>query len=504
MSRKLALLIALTLLTGILGVAVQAHEVEATATIYVRADGSVEPDTAPISTLDNVTYTFTDNINESIVVERDNIVVDGNGCSQSGPGRYALNVTGLHNVTIRNINIDYTWPSLDYFTYGIYVKNSNNITLINIHIERAGNGIVLHSSNNSRIENMTIPDRFWGGASTGILLQFCNNITISHSQITRCMENIVVISSHNNVFIGNDVTLAHVCNLLLEESGNNIIADNILSSSTSGYSSGLYIFEGGNNIIRGNTISDNALRGVSIVASSNNTLYNNLIGESWFGIRMESWGISVNETWFVLRPSNNTIYNNNFIDNEKQVYVGVRCANSWDNGIEGNYWGNYTGVDLNHDGIGDSWYQINENNTDHYPLMAPYIPPAQMRVLYYELLEEINELLLHYNLLNQTYQELLGNTTNLQGQIDSLNHTFQMSIDGLQERVDLLNSTLQTSVTELQELWDSMNSTLTSEQEAIINELNTVRNLMYVLIAITVILIATTVYFAIRKPKIET
>ena len=372
MSRKLALLMTLTLLIGILGVTVQVQKVEATATIHIRANGSVEPDTAPISTVDNVTYTFTDNINESIVVERDNIVVDGNGCSQSGSDTYAMNVTGLHNVTIRNINIDYTWPSLDYFTYGIYVKNSNNITLINIHIERAGSGIVLHSSNNSRIENMTIPHRFWGGASTGILLQFCNNITISLSQITRCFRNIVVISSHNNVFIGNNVTLAHACNLLLEESGNNIIADNILSSSTCGYSSGLYIFEGGNNIIRGNTISDNALRGVSIVASSNNTLYNNLIGKSWFGIKMESWGISVNETWFVLRPRNNTIYHNNFIDNKKQVYVGVRCANSWDNGIEGNYWSNYTGVDLNHDGIGDSWHQINENNTDHYPLMGMF------------------------------------------------------------------------------------------------------------------------------------
>jgi hypothetical protein len=120
--------------------------------------------------------------------------------------------------------------------------------------------------------------------------------------------------------------------------------------------------------------------------------------------------------------------------------------------------------------------------------MAPYIPPAQMRVLYYDLMEELNELQFDYNLLNHTIQELLGNTADLQWQIDSLNSTcnnLQDSIDNLQGQVDSLNSTLK------------------SGQEAIINELSTIRNLMYLFIATTVILIATTVYFAKRKPKQE-
>jgi hypothetical protein len=32
-------------------------------TIYIRADGSIDPPTIPISTVDNVTYTLTGNIN---------------------------------------------------------------------------------------------------------------------------------------------------------------------------------------------------------------------------------------------------------------------------------------------------------------------------------------------------------------------------------------------------------------------------------------------------------
>ena len=50
-------------------------------------------------------------------------------------------------------------------------------------------------------------------------------------------------------------------------------------------------------------------------------------------------------------------------------------ANSWDNDIEGNYWSNYTGEDLNpHDGIGDTPHVIDATNQDNYPLMNPYIP----------------------------------------------------------------------------------------------------------------------------------
>ena len=54
------------LLVGTLVMSFNVKPAEAIGTIYIRADGSIDPVTAPISSSDNVTYIFTENIYDTI------------------------------------------------------------------------------------------------------------------------------------------------------------------------------------------------------------------------------------------------------------------------------------------------------------------------------------------------------------------------------------------------------------------------------------------------------
>jgi len=119
--------------------------VKADSTIYIRADGSVEG-TDKIQRDGNV-YTFTDDIFDPIVVDRNNIVIDGAGyiLQGNGSGMGILGITGVSldyrsNVTIKNIQIK-------NFYSGIWLRDSSNNIISGNNITNSEySGIYLHDS----------------------------------------------------------------------------------------------------------------------------------------------------------------------------------------------------------------------------------------------------------------------------------------------------------------------------------------------------------------------
>jgi len=100
------------LFTGLLMLTFDIRTVKATwtgGTIYIRFDGRIDPPDAPITTHDKVTYKLTDYIQSSshgIVIERDNIILDGDGFGVQGNETYeskGIVISGRTNITIKNL-----------------------------------------------------------------------------------------------------------------------------------------------------------------------------------------------------------------------------------------------------------------------------------------------------------------------------------------------------------------------------------------------------------------
>jgi parallel beta-helix repeat protein len=144
-------------------------------TIYIRANGLVEG-TNKIITSDNVTYTFIDNVvNQSIVVERDNIAIDGWGYMLQGTGSGAgISLFGRTNVTVLNTLITAFLFGIDLEAY------SSENSLVGNVISNCSYGIDLGGPSTSvnRISNNQIFWNQWGiqlGSMLGTSNVFRNN-----------------------------------------------------------------------------------------------------------------------------------------------------------------------------------------------------------------------------------------------------------------------------------------------------------------------------------------
>ena len=279
--------------------------VVAQGTIYIRANGSVDPPTANITSVDNVTYTFTDNIIDSIVVQKDNIVVDGARYTLQGPGSGSgIDLSERSNVTIKNTEIK-------AFGCGIYLWKSSNNTISGNNITDNSDGILLDGySNNNTISGNNIREN-----SDGILLDdSSNNNSVYGNNITSSEWNGIWLadSANNNTISGNDIINSKYGIVLVGFSNNNSVSGNSIANN--GY--GIWLEYSSNNTIYVNNITNNN-NGIYLYYSSNNVLRNNnLTGNDY------SFGVSGQELSHFVHDvdSSNTV-------NGKPIYYWVNRQN---------------------------------------------------------------------------------------------------------------------------------------------------------------------------------
>lgn len=297
------------------------------AAIYIRANGSIDPSTAPISKVKKDQYVFTADIYLPIVIERDNIILDGNGHVLQGMNVYGskgIDLTDRSGVTVKNITIK-------GFDYGVYlVSASNNVLLQNNLTDNYCGVWLAYSSRNLIISNTMTNNDFCG-------------IWLKNSLSNKIYKN--TLTSHYNYTI----YLGYSNNTIIDK---NTLANNHLS---------IFLYSSVNNSISGNNITQN-YQGIHLSSSSQNLLTKNTFSNNNIGLGLSD-------------SSNNTIHHNNFIENDMQVTLS-NSENIWDDGKEGNYWSNYKDMypqaeESDGSGIWNTAYSIDENNIDRFPRTKP-------------------------------------------------------------------------------------------------------------------------------------
>jgi len=249
------------------------------------------------------------------------------------------------------------------------IVNSFNISIMNLDLEKNGEGVLLAFSSGCSIIKTTTSNNRLGFYLFG------------------SQENVV----SGNVLTGNGV------GVYLDLSESNTLSLNDIGYSGSAYpGSGVELHWSSDNTIENNHVTNVSSTGIGVWGNpgQDNEIIGNKVLDCGLGLVIGNLAtrdlvtdnsiMNCNEGIDIESCSYNAFYHNSFINNTVQFYSEHSSENNtWNNGYPsgGNYWSDYTGTDMysgpyqnvtGSDGIGDTPYVIDSNNIDHYPLMQPW------------------------------------------------------------------------------------------------------------------------------------
>ncbi|NNL62148.1 MAG: nitrous oxide reductase family maturation protein NosD [Flavobacteriaceae bacterium] len=269
------------------------------------------------------------------------------------------NVT-LDGLYVVNVGISYTE---DYAA--IRVKKSKNFLIQNLVLENLFFGIYLEKSNFGKIyHNKIIGDAVEEfNSGNGIHLWYSKNVEIEHNYIQHVRDGIYLEFANNCIIKNNESSNNVRYGLHFMFSNDDIYEDNIFENNGAGvavmFSKGIKMY---NNIFRENWGS--ASYGMLLREINDAEIKGNLFEENTIGINIEGsnrivyknnefrnngWAIKVRGACYT-----NEFVNNNFLYNSFDIAYNSKVN---DNIFDSNFWSNYTGYDLNKDGIGDVPYR---------------------------------------------------------------------------------------------------------------------------------------------------
>ncbi|UCE73665.1 MAG: Ig-like domain-containing protein [Methanomassiliicoccales archaeon] len=238
---------------------------------------------------------------------------------------------------------------------GIYLPDSLSCAIKNCNLYDQKNGLYLFNSSLISVQNSEI----YSNSQSGITLMDSSLNTLDNLDIYSSGNYGILLtrdpilkagSSHNT--ISKTSISDNLYGITMRFSENNTVEDGYIKTNTNA----IIAQECENIRITGNNISYNDYYGLSFIGSSNGEITENELFDNYYGI-------------FLLAPSSNNIIHHNTVKDHMYYAYGASLSNQWDDGAQGNYWGDYDGIDADKNGIGDDPYPINPKGEDRYPLV---------------------------------------------------------------------------------------------------------------------------------------
>jgi len=266
----------------------------------------------------------------------------------------------IDGLFIVNVGTSYTtdWAA-------IRVVRSKYFLIKNVVLEKLFFGIYLEKSSHGRVyHNKIIGDAVEEfNSGNGIQLWYCNNIVVEQNIVQHVRDGIYLEFSDSIQIIKNISTQNVRYGLHFMFSNDDLYRDNVFENNGAGVavmfskrikmhnnvfrknwgtaSFGILLKEINDSEIFGNTFEDNTV-GINIEGSNRVTYKNN-------NFRSNGWAIKVRGACY-----ENHFLSNNFLYNSFDISYN---SNLNDNKFDGNYWSNYSGYDLNKNGVGDIPYR---------------------------------------------------------------------------------------------------------------------------------------------------
>jgi nitrous oxidase accessory protein len=280
------------------------------------------------------------NKGEIITIQADNVTIDGLTIVNVGTSYTtdfaAVRVVKSENFLLQNLK-------LQKLFFGIYLEKSNNGKVLNntitgdaVHEYSSGNGIQLWYCRNVEVRGNTIKK-----VRDGIYLEFSDEILISDNNSSGNLRYGLhfMFSNHdtyiNNVFANNGAGVAVMFSKFI------IMKNNTFKKNWGSASFGLLLKEINDSEISHNSFEENTV-GINVEGS-------NRVNYTHNDFKNNGWAIKVRGACYF-----NVFEKNNFLYNSFDISYNSRIN---DNKFDGNYWSNYTGYDLDKNGIGDIPYR---------------------------------------------------------------------------------------------------------------------------------------------------